>query len=124
MNNDLYIRLIKLVDICFITLIFFIPGFYVATILDKFIIYLFGNNNQFKSKTKLMFELVIQISLIGIITYLLKNIIENIPFPLDGYYGFKHNLMPELKSGAIITLCLIQFQKSFIEKLNVLRNKI
>ena len=78
--------------------------------LDK----LFGSFDESISKSKstfrLLIEIYINVSLIAIMAYIIKNVVELIPFPLDGYYGFDHKRVKELSGGSIFAFALFYYQ--------------
>jgi hypothetical protein len=71
----------------------------------------------------ILLELVAQMAFVGIAVYILRNVIELVPFPLDGIYGFDHMKVKELKSGALLSLSVIVFQYNLQSKFLYLRNK-
>jgi hypothetical protein len=88
--QDVLIRLNKMIDIGFITTIYFIMGAIVANTITGF-------QNKFDSKEsdkytliKNIFSLVILIWINGVLIYIARNVIEFIPYPFDNYFGFHH----------------------------------
>ena len=66
-------------------------------------------------------EFLCQIILTGIVAYIGRNVIQLIPFPLDGLYGFIHMRVKEVSSGSLLTSITSMFQLSLQEKISYLR---
>jgi uncharacterized membrane protein len=81
---------------------------------------LYGKFNKEKykkeSKWKLFVEIILHVFAIGVVAYILRNVVELIPFPLEGVAGFRHSLLKELEGGHVMTIVLILFQKNLEEK--------
>lgn len=107
---------IKLLDIGYVTFLFFAFGLVFAKGFDL----LYGKFDKSKYKNeppwKLFLNIVLHVFAIGVVAYILRNIVELIPFPLDGVAGFRHSLLKELEGGHILTVVLILFQKNLEEK--------
>lgn len=116
---EILIRSIKILDIGFITIIYFIS----AILISKFLNYLFGpydpEKDKDKSKYLIGLELCGIIWLMGISIYLIRNIVEKIPSPFDTMYGFQHNKVKELSSAGIYTIILYQSFTYFKLKLEL-----
>lgn len=115
------IRGIKIVDIGFITVIYFALGYSMAFLVDEWFAKIFGDNKK-KSKWRLIGEVLIQVIAIGILTYIMRNLVELIPFPLDGILGYDHLRVKELKSGAVFTVFMVMFSYNMQDKLLHLRS--
>jgi hypothetical protein len=48
-----------------------------------------------KSKFRIFLEVCIQFGIIGAIIYGSRVFIKNIPFPLEGWYGYEHSALGE-----------------------------
>lgn len=107
---------VKLLDIGYVTFWFFAFGLVFAKGFDL----LYGKFDELKYKNqpkwKLFLEIILHVFAIGVVAYILRNIVELIPFPLDGVAGFRHSLLKELEGGHILTVVLILFQKNLEEK--------
>jgi hypothetical protein len=107
---------VKLFDIGFVTFLFFALGIVFAKGFD--LLYGKFDKSEYKhvSKWKLFLDIVVHIFAIGVVAYILRNVVELVPFPLDGVAGFRHTLLKELEGGHILTVVLILFQKNLEEK--------
>jgi hypothetical protein len=122
-SNELLFRVIKIIDIAYIAILYFIVAYIPGYYLNEFFIYAFGTDFEKKTDIVLMLEVLAQIISIGILTYIGRNIVELIPFPLDGVNGFIHKRVKELGSGAFLTVFLVMFQYSMQDKLVFLKNR-
>jgi hypothetical protein len=123
-QNELIIKLIKVLDIFFASFVYICAAFLVSLILDK---YFFPKFNEEKEKKKKfiisVFEVCFIVGLIGVISYVIRNLIQMIPFPLDGLYGFKHLMVGEVRSGALFSAYVILLNSYLQKKLIVIKNK-
>lgn len=108
---------VKLLDIGLVAVYFFVLGIAVAKIFD----YVYGDFNEEHyeqhSKVRLFFEIVLHLFILGVVAYLLRNIVERIPFPLDGVAGFDHGRLKELEGGHVMAIVMIFFQKNLRDKI-------
>lgn len=107
---------VKLLDIGLVTIYFFVLGLAAAKGFD-------GIMGEFKEERldkvplwRLFLEIIAQLFALGIIAYILRNVVKLIPFPLDGVAGFHHNRLKELDGGEVMALVLILFQGNLIDK--------
>ena len=107
---------VKLLDIGFVTTYFFIFGLAAAKAFDA-VIGEFDEENFNKVPTwRLFLEIIVQLFFLGIVAYILRNLVKLIPYPLDGVAGFHHERLKELDGGEGMALVLILFQRNLIDK--------
>ncbi len=121
--QDVLIRLNKMIDIGFITTIYFIMGAIVANTITGF-------QNKFDSKEsdkytliKNIFSLVILIWINGVLIYIARNVIEFIPYPFDNYFGFHHKKVKELGAATAFTFVLLYYQPNLNNMMKYLKNR-
>lgn len=121
--QDVLIRLNKMIDIGFITTIYFIMGAIVANMIT-------GYQDKFDSKEsdkysllKNIFNLVILIWINGVLIYIARNIIEFIPYPFDNYFGFQHKKVKELGAATAFTFVLLYYQPNLNNMMKYLKNR-
>lgn len=119
-QKDFIIKSIKLIDIGYIIVLDFLAAYYSATLLDHFFFKLFGDHNVNKNKFRVLSEILIQVMITGIIAYILRNLIEYIPFPLNGIKGYNHMRVKELRDGPILLFFIFLFQYKLQEKVEYL----
>jgi len=116
-------KCIKFIDISYISTLFFIIGYYFGIYIDDFCSYLFGKNFNEKHMIYLMLEILFQIILVSIFAYIGRNIVEKIPFPLDGTFGFVHQNLKELNAVGFINIFIYSFQYYMQDKLDFIKNQ-
>ena len=123
-------RSVKILDIGYITSLYFIMGVAVTALLDK----LFGDwtleKDSKKSTVHLGLELIGMSWLFGTTIYLVRNIIELIPSPMsyiplsNSQRKFEHRRVKELSSATVFTLILMGTSYHFKNKLEYFYKRI
>jgi len=123
-KKELIVRSIKILDIGYITVIYVMLGIILARLCDKKL----GKFDEKKAKEKSIFqhliELILLLWFIGVVIYIVRNLVPLIPFPLDGYYGFKHLKVKELTSATFFTISFMYFQVYYQNKIKYIFSKI
>jgi type IV pilus assembly protein PilM len=81
--NPVMFRLVKILGIGYITFMFFLCAVFVGSSLDVFFTNIYGLDYEHKSTVSLVLEICIHVILLGILAYLVRIIVKNIPFPLE-----------------------------------------
>lgn len=127
-KHNISIRAIKMLDIGYLFIISSIIGYIIARILA----YLFtfdkeSYDTNTMGKFKLSLEIIFEMALIGIIIYASRQIIQALPFPLDGFKGwgypagfsgFRHKMLREWQNPFPIAFFIILFQDSLRAKIS------
>lgn len=122
--TDLVLRSIKILDIGYITLLYFALAFIASIFMDQFNGTFDEKNEEKKSTTRLFIELTLQIWVIGILIYFARNIVEVVPFPLNGIFGYNHHQVKELHTAQIFTVMLFYYQIFMRNKMKYLYSRI
>ena len=62
--------------------------------------------------------------IIAVLYYFLRIQIKNMPFFLDGVYGFKYNMLKEASGGIIIAYIMYSYQDRLGDMLKELRKRL
>lgn len=123
--NDPVIVIIKILAIIFNTFLYAFGGIIISLPFDKYIFYHFYDKTQEDADKKSTIRHIIEISIIlsvfCVITYILRNILQEIPYIFDGYRGFKYKEIREIASGAIIFLMMYSFSPVARNKITTIR---
>ncbi len=122
LKKESVIRSIKMLDIGILTVLYFTLGYIFSWLINK--IYYNFDPNTAPMKFLVFLEVCGQIFVIGILVYIIRNLIGLIPFPLEGIYGYQHSRVRELTSGGIaIAFGVFYAQENIKEKLNYIFNQ-
>ncbi len=77
-----------------------------------------------KSTLRLFLEVVANIFFIAVTFWVARNIIERVPFPLDGLGGYQHSRLSTETMSQISALAIILFQTALMEKIKLLNERI
>jgi hypothetical protein len=77
-----------------------------------------------KSTVRLFFEIVANIFFIAVTLWVIRNVIERVPFPFEGLGGYQHSRLSNETMAQIGTLALILFQTSLMEKIKVFNDRL
>lgn len=123
LQHELAMRGIKIIDIVYVTTLNFILGYYTTVALDKFNNAVFGKvEDEVKySKRLIMFQVLCQMAITGILLYIEANIVAAIPFPLDNIDGYKHSKLTELGGRSLLGVFLLTYQKNLQSRISYLQ---
>jgi len=115
-SHEIQMRSIKIIDLGFITIIYFAIGLLLASAVDTNMGPLDHAQEDKKSIWQLTLECVLLIWLVGVIIYIVKNLVELIPFPLNGIGGFDHMKVKELRNATVFIFVFLSFQNYLRDK--------
>ena len=122
-ENEILFRVIKIIDIAYIAILYFTVAFLFGRYINLLFTKIYGINFESKSTNVLYLEVLSQIIFIGIFCYIGKNLVQLIPFPLDGVNRFDHSRVKELSSGAFLTIFIVMFQYTMQNKLAFIKER-
>ena len=126
-KEDLTLRSIKIIDIGFIFTIYFALGFILVILTDKVLGKFDPVANNMTSSTVIVIELLFQFWMYGVLCYLLRNFVELIPFPLNGYhvgeYTFDHKRVKEISSAWVFGYVYLTYSTNMKDRLTFLYNR-
>lgn len=107
-RQEIIIRGIKLIDIAYINTIYLTLGAVLSICLDKQLGKFDPKTAEEKSVAILSLEVLLHFALLGMFFYIVRNVVEWIPFPLHGKFGYDHLKVKELSNaGAFVTVFLL-----------------
>ena len=109
--------IVKLADIGLITIYYFTIGLAFAKVFDNVYGKFDPEEYEKMSFMKLFGEIVLHIFILGVVAYIIRNLVNFIPFPLDGLAGFQHSRLKELNGGVVLATVLIFFQEHLKDKI-------
>lgn len=97
---------VKITAIFLLSVLYFLVGSALSLLLNEA---LPEENLREWSTAKLMIHLSLVFGTIGVVFYVLRNMIKRMPFPLEGYYGFRYSLLREATGGIIIAYVMYAY---------------
>lgn len=110
--------IIRILAIAYIGALSFVLAFISSLILDK----INPPFNKNEPKWKIFLEVCLQFGLIAVLIFASKNIIKHIPFPLDGYSGYIHSNLIELRTLPLLVFIFMIYQVKTVQKMKYLIN--
>jgi len=114
----------KIIDIGLVTVYYFVFGLLFSWGIDSLLGKFEEENYKKMSTLHIMLEVLLQLFVIGIIIYILRNIVSAIPYPFEGLGGYEHARLKELDGGVVLAFVVIFFQKNLNDKLLYLKDRI
>jgi hypothetical protein len=99
-----------MIDIGFITTIYFLLGAIVANIITNFQKKFNSEEEDKKTLISCSLNLIILIWINGVLIYIARNLVELIPYPFDNLFGFEHKKVKELGAATAFTFVLLYYQ--------------
>jgi len=116
-SSELQTRGVKLIDIAYVAAIYLTLGAVLSIAIDRQLGKFDSEEADLKSTAQLYGEVLLHFAGIGILMYIVRNIVEWIPFPLNGMYGYDHMKLNELKNAGLFGVIFFLFQNNLKDKL-------
>jgi len=103
----------KTLGVAWVGVLCFVFAYLISMGLDK----LTPPLDETKPRWRTFLEVCIQFGIIGGIIYWSRVFIKNVPFPLDGWSGYEHSSLGELRSLPLMVFIFMFFQKRTQDKM-------
>lgn len=109
-------EIVRTLGVAWVGVACFVFAFVISRLVDNFTPKL----DRTKPKWQTFLEVCVQFGIIGAIVYGSRLFIKNIPFPLEGWYGYEHSTLGELRSLPLMVFIFMFFQTKTQEKMRYL----
>lgn len=120
MKHPVLYQLVKMADIGFITILYASIGLFLAKLLEIFDRPLHKETEGKKYRLQILLEFLLLIFFIGILTYLVRTLVNSIPSPFEGQYGLDHTRIKEIGNVSVFIFIFLNFQDHLKEKMQFL----
>jgi hypothetical protein len=114
----------KLLDIGLVTVYYFLAAFTLSWLVDRWM----GPFDEEKARKRpmvyIILEVIFQFFLLGVLAYVTRNIVERIPFPLEGFGGFRNHRLKELHEAGVFVIVFLFYQEHLALNLKHLAERI
>lgn len=124
LQKEIIMRSIKIVDIGYIAVIYAFVAIVFSAIMDKYLGTYDKKKAEKQSLARVSIEAIIYIWFVGAVIYVVRNLVELIPFPLNGVHGFNHFRVKELGNATVFVFIAMYYQKNFKDRLDYLFARI
>lgn len=107
---------VKTLGVAWVGVLTFAFAFLLSAFLDK----LTPPLDRTKGKVRIFLEVCAQFGVVGAILYWSRMLIKNVPFPFEGWYGYEHSALGELRSLPLFVFIFMFFQARAQEKMRYL----
>ena len=125
--NDMGFRTVKVFDIGYISIVYFLLGL-LATLLLKNLPFFGKDYDESKDRDKPAWQLFLEVLLlmwvVGVLGYFARNIAMFLPSPLNGVSGLNHLNVKELQHSFVFMFIVMTFNTPLVTKLRILYSKI
>ena len=116
-KSEVRFRFIKIMDIGYMVILYFIFGIFLSKITDS----IFGGYDHEEMKAKSTLRLIVEVMATiwfnMIVFYVARNVMQLVPSPFDGLYGYDHSRLKEVTNTAVLGLTYLYFQSGLRGKL-------
>lgn len=116
-GEDIQTTILIIVAIVYVSIIYILFGLAITYQLDKYVFYYVGNEFtiEYVEQTPLYIlvsNMTITFCVISIIVYLVRNVVQIIPFPLNKYASFDYHEIREVYTGSLLIIIMIAFSQT------------
>jgi len=122
-KREFIIRSIKIFNIGWAAVAYFILAVLVLYILERF----YGKFDEKKYEKTTTFELIketiLYLWILGVTTYIARNLFAEVPFPFDGYMGYDHKRVKEVVNATVFSVFIISLNPRIQGYYKILRDR-
>lgn len=121
------ITVIRSLAITYITIIYSIGGVWLSAFADRYLLHSYYHpqtEEDDMSTSKHFMETIITLAVLSVLAYIGRNILQRIPFPLDGIIGFKYTKVPEVVSGSLLIWVIFIFSGVLDRKIKIMNKRL
>lgn len=115
---------IKLLDIGYVTTVYFAAGFIIGGYLNKLMGPFVEETHRSRSTARIFAEVLLYIIFISLLIYWMRSLMEVVPFPLNMKAGYDRSRVRDLKNGWAFTFPLLLTQNYLKDKIEYLHIRI
>jgi hypothetical protein len=123
-SNRLAIFGLKTLDIFLLCAYYFLFAFFMASLIDWFIGRFDTKDEDKKPTWQLLLESIVYTFVLVFSFYIARNVVELIPFPFEGAFGFQHERVKERSGDVVFIFVLFFYQNYYTDKLNFLQKRL
>ena len=122
-KSEARFRFIKIMDIGYMVILYFVFGIILSKMTDVIFNVETPEELAKSSTTYIIAETLLMIWTNMILFYVARNVMELVPSPFDGLYGYDHSRLKEVTNTAVLGLTYLYFQSGLRNNLNELNNR-
>jgi hypothetical protein len=114
----------KLCDIGLVTVYYFFAAICLSWVFNRGMGPFDESEYEQRSTFSIILEVLLQFFILGILTYGLRNLVERIPFPLEGLGGYQHIRLKEIDDAVVFTVVFLFYQDHLAMTLKYLAKRL
>jgi len=128
-NQSFETTIIIILAIIYVSIIYIILGIFITYQLDKYVFFTIEKDfiTEEIDRVSLLFLVVnicITFSIISVISYIIRNIVQNIPFPFNFNNLIDFHNIREVYTGSLFIIILIAFSQTLSKQYKEIKYKL
>lgn len=124
LEKEIFIRSAKIFNIGWATVAYFLIAIFVLFIFEKIYGKFDESKYEKKSTQEIILELIIYLWIIGVATYIVRNLFILVPFPLDGIMGYDHKRVKEVANATVFSIFIVALNPRIQGYYSILRKRL
>ena len=124
LGKEIFIRSTKILNIGWATVAYFLIALFTLFILEN-IYGKFDVAKYEKIKTsELVADVILYLWIIGVVTYIVRNLFVLVPFPFDGIMGYDHKRVKEVANATVFSIFIVVLNPRIQGYYSLLRQRL